>query len=890
MECDENTPPIPSQIDGYKIKSQIGRGGMGDVFLAEDPLVNREVALKCIRSDLTKYPQMQRRFEREGYIAAQLSHPAIIPIFSRVNKKNTSYYTMPYIRGDTLKERLKEAKKLFKQGEESRFSSIPHLMRIFLSICQGVAYAHSRGVLHRDLKPENILIGNYGEVLIFDWGLASGIDEKDPDLSTLMDPLEVPPSITRVGKVIGTLAYLAPERVLEKKTSVQTEIYCLGVTLYQLLTFKMPFKRATVKEFKRTAIYERYVDPMEAAPSRDIPLQLSLIVKRCLAFDPDDRYANVDELIADIDAYMEGQPNWTLSGNLKTDRREDWEFQEMVFLNTLIANVPSKDMMKWAHLMVSSQAYSGNLKIEALVKIKKGSQGVGFILNIPEAKERKSIQEGICFWIGSRLARGVRVYKSQVQITQNCDFFLEEEKAYFILLERVDQRISLSINGECIINYSSSIPFLGSHLGLMLLDMEHEFTTLKVYSGGRNLMVNCLSIPDAFLALRQFDYADAEYARIAASFPGRAEGRDAEFRRGITLIEKANTLTSKEEKTQILDRALCCFNTLKEYGGTPLEYLGKSLIYKSLHERGEEIKCLELGLRKYHAHPQISILYEHVFFRLHECCNNDRRSAIHLALIAIQHIKALEKNPDIQQLIYKLCATLTPHDRFFREIIFAKREELPRLALHLAFLLERPYQLIELFSHGLSRFESPLEAAAITLYYLLHLDEQELIDRFLDSLFLQELITEKRKQEIKASFSTLIFEPKDVIDEHITLFNLESLPPHPATLSKLPLLKRQQEFAPCLKEMIDLLSLYAKNPDQVSQKEDLVFEGLCSPRGSKALWEESLDQRFSLFSPVFPQYVVGRLKENHPEWDALFPREKAILKRYLALYEHIDTQ
>src|SRR5262249_25637833 len=153
--------------------------------------------------------------------------------------------------------------------------------------CSAIAYAHSRGIVHRDLKPENIIIGKYGEVILLDWGLAEFLDEAK-ELSKA---------------VPGTIAYMAPELAFGERASIQTDIYSLGVILYQILTLKLPFHRTTIKEFRRTFIQEEWIDPQEIAPDRDITLLLSQMAKKCLKLKKEERYSNVEEILIDVERY-----------------------------------------------------------------------------------------------------------------------------------------------------------------------------------------------------------------------------------------------------------------------------------------------------------------------------------------------------------------------------------------------------------------------------------------------------------------------------------------------------------------------------------------------------------------------------------------------------------
>ena len=191
-------------IGPYEIVDKIGHGGMGEVFLAKDPLCERLVAIKRIKPDLRSHDIMRKRFLREAKITASLYHPSIIPVHA-IHEEGL-YYVMPYVEGSTLKSLLRETLHREKQGTPV---SLAFLIPMFVRICHAIAYCHARGILHRDLKPENILIGNFGQVIILDWGLAGPVTE---DVSLPID-LKVQKGLTNPGKVVGTLPYMPPERV-----------------------------------------------------------------------------------------------------------------------------------------------------------------------------------------------------------------------------------------------------------------------------------------------------------------------------------------------------------------------------------------------------------------------------------------------------------------------------------------------------------------------------------------------------------------------------------------------------------------------------------------------------------------------------------------------------
>ncbi len=298
----------PKQIGKYKIIQLIGKGGMGEIFLASDPAFGREVALKRILSKLVVYPTIKKRFLSEAKIAAQLAHPSIIPIYALHEDGEQIYYTMPYIKGDTLKHIIKVTRDRERSNEAPHpiGSSIPLLIRLFLNVCQAMDYAHTQKLLHRDLKPENIIVGKFGEVMILDWGIATrmgSIDKETPIRSS------APYDLTRPGKVVGTVGYMAPERAMGAPANSKTDIYSLGVILYQLMTFRLPFIRKSLKEFRKQMKLERWVEPQEVAPHRDIPPKLAYIAKKCLEPNPENRYESVHQVIASSKVISKDAPN-----------------------------------------------------------------------------------------------------------------------------------------------------------------------------------------------------------------------------------------------------------------------------------------------------------------------------------------------------------------------------------------------------------------------------------------------------------------------------------------------------------------------------------------------------------------------------------------------------
>lgn len=680
-------------IGPYQLVDHIGKGGMGEVFLAYDASCGRKIALKRIRPDLKDHPQIHRRFLKEARITCQLTHPAIIPIYT-IHQNDEIYYTMPFVEGETLKQILRKTRQQEKKGEKLDHigGSIPALMRIYLAICQAVAYAHSHGVLHRDLKPENIIVGKYGEVMILDWGLAKLINSPEEEAIPQQTLSPIHTEITRTGKIVGTISYMAPERAFSHPATIQTEIYSLGVILYQLLTLTAPFKRGTIEEFKKGVKYEKLINPMTVAPYRDIPRLLAQMAEKCLEIDPSKRYQSVDELIEDLEDYMEGRSEWFHATTLDIKNKEHWEFQENVLIVEHIAITRITDEAEWVSLMISRSSFTGNTKIEAEVCLGEESYGIGFLLSIPEASERRYINDGYCLWLGSDISRSTKLLRSTVEVMIAPDIFLKRHQWYKIRIEKIERTIHVYINEALQFSYITHLPLIGTHIGLISRDANFMMKPLDIYVGSLNITVNCLAVPDAFLAHRDFAQALSEYRRIAYSFPDRVEGREALFRAGLTLIEQAKEQGISQD---LLDQALEQFEKLHGTPAAPLEYLGKSLVYQTLQDYEEESKCFELAYRRYPKHPLLPVLQEQILSRMHDLSRRERIATYQFILLAIRH---LPLTTDIHTR--KLFTSLQKHwePLPFIEESGSKDRQIQNIhfSIQLAFWLAKPYLLGEM--------------------------------------------------------------------------------------------------------------------------------------------------------------------------------------------------
>ena len=289
----------------YEESSLIDQGGMKKILKTQDSLTNRPVA-KAILLDFED-PSKTENFLREARITASLEHPNIMPIYDiGVDEKEGPYFIMKLIGGRNLASILKS----LSSNEEGTEYTLRELMIIFFKVCDAVAYAHSKGIIHLDLKPENIQVGDFGEVLLCDWGLAKVLDQPE-DLSEArvdLDPC-IYNDVTLDGCIKGTPGYMAPEQVNPDvgPKNQKTDIYALGGILYSLLCYKAPFESDTLEGvLKDTLVGDLPLPSERAGKDRNVPQSLEAVAMKALEIDPKWRYDSVSELRQEINKWMGG--------------------------------------------------------------------------------------------------------------------------------------------------------------------------------------------------------------------------------------------------------------------------------------------------------------------------------------------------------------------------------------------------------------------------------------------------------------------------------------------------------------------------------------------------------------------------------------------------------
>jgi serine/threonine protein kinase len=293
---------------GYRLIRRIGAGGMSVVYLAEDTRLGRKVAVKVMNLP-DDSGDMRDRMLREAHIVAQLEHPGIVPIHDvDMLPDGRVFYAMKYVQGRRLDQYAKSDRPL------------QDLLRVFLRVCEAVAFAHSFNVIHRDLKPENIMVGSFGEVLVMDWGIAKVLGEESTDATTapestaeaessatLIQRLAVPGNKeTAHGVVVGTPAYMAPEQARgdNQKVDTRTDVYALGAILYFICTGRAPYDPSPAGEATAAIPANGPIPPRRI--NRAIARPLEAVCVKAMSRDQNARYPSARDLEADVAAFLDG--------------------------------------------------------------------------------------------------------------------------------------------------------------------------------------------------------------------------------------------------------------------------------------------------------------------------------------------------------------------------------------------------------------------------------------------------------------------------------------------------------------------------------------------------------------------------------------------------------
>ncbi len=286
-------------INQYKIISRLGSGGMGEVYLAQDVRLGRKVALKLLYQDVQQGDDWVKRFEQEARATSILNHPNIITIYEVGQVDGSHFISAEFIDGQTLRHQLKQ-----------NVLSLREALDIAIQVATALATAHEAGIIHRDIKPENVMLRSDGYVKVVDFGLAKfiekrllGLSASDPDAET-QGEASAPQVKTNPGTVMGTVSYMSPEQASGLHVDARSDIFSLGILLYEMLTGRLPFEGSTGSEVVISIIQKRQRPMARFAP--DVPLEMERIVNKALSKNREERYQTIKDMLIDLKRLKRG--------------------------------------------------------------------------------------------------------------------------------------------------------------------------------------------------------------------------------------------------------------------------------------------------------------------------------------------------------------------------------------------------------------------------------------------------------------------------------------------------------------------------------------------------------------------------------------------------------
>jgi WD40 repeat protein/tRNA A-37 threonylcarbamoyl transferase component Bud32 len=304
-----STPDPPDAGLRYVLRGAHAEGGVGRVWLAYDTQLGRDVALKVLRPERVGDAALAARFLHEARITGRLQHPGVVPVYdvapgalTQPDDDQPPFYTMRLVQGRTLTEAIRT----YHARPPRRRSPVERatLLNAFVSVCQTIAYAHATGVIHRDLKPDNVALGDFGEVVVLDWGFAREMTGEDGGVPSGPPPTSTTHSV--VGQVLGTPAYMAPEQAAGEPTDVRTDVYGLGAILYELLTGHPPFPGEEASDV--LARVRAGMPPHPGVVAANVPPALEAVCLKALARAPADRYPAAVDLAREVQHWLADEP------------------------------------------------------------------------------------------------------------------------------------------------------------------------------------------------------------------------------------------------------------------------------------------------------------------------------------------------------------------------------------------------------------------------------------------------------------------------------------------------------------------------------------------------------------------------------------------------------
>ncbi len=568
---------LTAETGRYALAASLGAGATSEVHSAQDRIFQREVAIKILS---TGDQGTTERFIHAARLTARLEHPSIIPVYDLDWPIGSgARLVMRRVVGISLGAAIRQAE----QGTPpAQISDVNRIITIILKICDALALAHSREVIHRDLKPDNILLGEWGEVMVVDWGEASELHEEG--------------SGSR--RVVGTPTYMSPEQADGAHVAdARSDVYCLGATLFHALYLRPPLHDHDIERFwqrKRAGLLELPTP----AEERRVPRRLSAIVRRTLVADPAGRYQSISALADDLRRFQAGQAVQAYhESRLETVAR--WLHRHasvlavvvlvMVSLGGAVAVVWGERLKeiatwgnpvftddftedswrgRWAVHLGSFTRQDGKLvsagKNASVLMCRQRFSGATAIEFTGEALPNSHLCDLSVWWCrdiefsadGSRALKLNGLYKLQVGAYDNSysaiilsderqvassPFTITHGKHYRIRAEISDNRIRLLVDGRLLCEYVDAFPLSSGYVGLYGYYPGKAFSQVRVHALGVPEKLPATAIGDAFANQQFFPQAAEQYARVVATHPGTRLGREALYKQGLCLLRSGRS-------------------------------------------------------------------------------------------------------------------------------------------------------------------------------------------------------------------------------------------------------------------------------------------------------------------------------------------------------------
>jgi tRNA A-37 threonylcarbamoyl transferase component Bud32 len=530
LSSTSSTAPSAPDARRYELRELIGHGGTSRVYAAFDRDLARVVAMKVVRMP----DRVERaRCLREGRVMANLAHPNIPPIYDVGTTHDSIYFTMPRFTGRSLGSLIRAA------VAEGRSEALPitTLVEVALKLCDALGYAHAQGVIHRDIKPDNTMIGDFGEVMLVDWGAAA---------SSHSDGSSAP-------RMIGTPAYMSPEQVRGEPPTARSDVYALGATLLHALLLRRPLRETEALTFWQRKLAGDFDRPTTQELAR-IPRALLGIAIKAMSLEPSARYGDIAELGRALRDFLAGRSAWAAPSV-----RE--HFLDDGYLERWVSVVPGDFVREEGRLvtqctqgglLIHKQRLTAGVAVEFDGEILDGARPGDLSVLWTE----DDLLEGAPHWpengaaftlqIGAFANLLAGIYRGFDTCLSGRSLSIETGRKYRIRAEINEQSLRVLLDGELIAEYENLFPIRSGYLALYSYYPGKTFSNLEIYERGLPERVIPTAVGDAFFAQASYEQARLHYSRVEELLPHTPVAQEARYKRGLCLRVAGEAMAAEQ--------------------------------------------------------------------------------------------------------------------------------------------------------------------------------------------------------------------------------------------------------------------------------------------------------------------------------------------------------